>query len=448
MTGDSSGAGDGLMMGTLSTLDRAKILDVLSGSEGFCQHCQTLLQSRIHTLIHGKFSKPLSVSNENGKCSAEVLSEKSSRLNLSDTSPEESTKTTSWRSGQTPKSVHSGRWTKNNPESVCSGTGRGSVDELSEEQKEHVRLAQIGSRKDFVHVERVNGKATNVLRGLELHTGVFNAEEQKMIVECVYSIQRKGQSGQLRARTYSEPHKWMRGKGRVTMQFGCCYNYALDKKGNPPGIVRDEEVDPLPPLFKEMIRRLVRWHVLPPSCVPDSCIVNIYDEGDCIPPHIDNHDFLRPFCTVSFLSECNILFGVNLNIVGPGEFAGPISIPLPLGSVLVLNGNAADIAKHCVPGVPARRISITFRKMDESRRPYSYSPDPDLMGIKPLGNHSSTKFKLPFQQEEWEKKTTMMGRNASMIDTTTTTNTNSYSHGDFPPLGSSNPGNRQRGKRK
>jgi len=111
----------------------------------------------------------------------------------------------------------------------------------------------------------------------------------------------------------------------------CASSFAQDKKGNPPGIVRDEEVDPLPPQFKEMIKRLVRWHVLPPSCVPDSCIVNIYDEGDCIPPHIDNHDFVRPFCTVSFLSQCNILFGVNLNIVGPGEFAGPISIPLPLG---------------------------------------------------------------------------------------------------------------------
>ena len=87
--------------------------------------------------------------------------------------------------------------------------------------------------------------------------------------------------------------------------------------------------------------------------------------------------------------------------------------------------------------------------MDESKRPHSYAPDPDLMGIKPLGNHSPTKFKLPVQQEEWEKKTTMMGRNASMIDTaTTTTNTNSYTDNDFPPLGSSNPGNRQRGKKK
>lgn len=110
-------------------------------------------------------------------------------------------------------------------------------------------------------------------------------------------------------------------------------NFAIwqDKNGNPPGILKNEMVDPLPPLFRTMIKRLVRWHVIPPSCVPDSCIVNIYDEGDCIPPHIDNHEFVRPFCTVSFLSECNILFGSNLDILGPGEFAGSFAIPLPLG---------------------------------------------------------------------------------------------------------------------
>lgn len=27
-------------------------------------------------------------------------------------------------------------------------------------------------------------------------------------------------------RTYTAPRKWMKGKGRVTIQFGCCYNYA------------------------------------------------------------------------------------------------------------------------------------------------------------------------------------------------------------------------------
>jgi len=93
---------------------------------------------------------------------------------------------------------------------------------------------------------------------------------------------------------------------------------------------------------------------------------------------------VRPFCTVSFLSECNILFGSNLKILGPGEFSGSFEIPLPRGSVLVLNGNGADVAKHCVPTVPAKRISITFRRMDEFKRPVGYAAEPDLQGIQPL----------------------------------------------------------------
>lgn len=28
-------------------------------------------------------------------------------------------------------------------------------------------------------------------------------------------------------RTFTAPQKWMRGKGRITIQFGCCYNYAM-----------------------------------------------------------------------------------------------------------------------------------------------------------------------------------------------------------------------------
>ncbi|PKI34644.1 hypothetical protein CRG98_044958, partial [Punica granatum] len=53
-------------------------------------------------------------------------------------------------------------------------------------------------------------------------------------------------------------------------------------------------------------------------------------------------------------------------------------------SVLVLNGNGADVAKHCVPAVPTKRISITFRRMDESKRPKNYAPEPDLQDIQPL----------------------------------------------------------------
>ncbi|GFP88146.1 rna demethylase alkbh5 [Phtheirospermum japonicum] len=246
---------------------------------------------------------------------------------------------------------------------------------------------ELAAEEDFICLERVNGKLVNIMDGLELHKGVFSAAEQKRIVGYVEQLQEMGRNGQLKERTYSAPQKWMRGKGRVTLQFGCCYNYATDKNGNPPGILRNEMVDPLPHLFKVMIKRLVRWCVLPPSCVPDSCIVNIYEEGDCIPPHIDNHDFVRPFCTVSFFSECAILFGSNLKILGAGEFAGSYAIPLPVGSVLVINGNGADVAKHCVPAVPSRRISITFRRMDESKWPSGYVPEPDLQGLQPLSDN-------------------------------------------------------------
>ncbi|KAJ6398346.1 hypothetical protein OIU77_019196 [Salix suchowensis] len=255
---------------------------------------------------------------------------------------------------------------------------------LPREKSECIRFMNVKRKKDFMCFEKVNGKVTNILQGLELHTGIFSAAEQKRIVDYVYTLQEKGKKGELKESTYSAPQKRMRGKECVTLQFGCCYNYTTDKHGNPPGIIKDEMVDPLPDHFKVIIRKLVQWHVIPPTCVPDSCIVNVFEEWDCIPPHADNHDFVRPFCTVSFLSQCNILFGSNLRIVGAGDFDGPFTISLPVGSVLVLNGNGADVAKHCVPSVPTKRISITFRKMDEAKRPVGFVLEPDLQEIQPL----------------------------------------------------------------
>lgn len=265
----------------------------------------------------------------------------------------------------------------------------------STSNSENVRISEVIRKKDFCLIERVNGQNVNILEGLELHKNVFNHSEQKELVDFVYQLQELGRNQKLRRRTYSEPRKWMRGKGRVTLQFGCCYNYAVDKDGNPPGIIRDEDVDDIPLKLRMVIKRLVQWQVLPSSCVPDSCIVNMYDVGDCIPPHIDHHDFVRPFCTLSLLSECDIIFGTNLKIVGPGIFKGSISIPLPIGSVLILNGNGADVAKHCVPAVPTQRISITFRKMDPTKVPQGFRPDLELLSTQPLMDARYSKPRVP-----------------------------------------------------
>ncbi|KAK3128939.1 hypothetical protein QOZ80_6BG0468530 [Eleusine coracana subsp. coracana] len=298
-------------------------------------------------------------------------------------------------------------------------------------------MARVRRKTDYTYMERVDGRMVNVLQGLELHTGVFSPGEQQQIVDCVHCLQEQGRRGLLRDRTYSEPRKWMRGKGRATIQFGCCYNYATDRHGNPPGIIRGEQVDPLPPMLKAMVRRLLEFRVLPASCVPDSCIVNVYDVDDCIPPHVDHHDFLRPFCTVSFLAECSIVFGRSIRVLGPAGaecsivfgrsivFAGAASIPLPAGSVLVLKGNGADVAKHCVPAVPAKRISITFRKMDRRKVPFGYTPDTDPEA-RPLPSAAPGAQQHPQQEREQGPGIAVAGQQSDAF---------SLSSYDFPALG-------------
>ncbi|XP_020598386.1 RNA demethylase ALKBH5-like [Phalaenopsis equestris] len=143
------------------------------------------------------------------------------------------------------------------------------------------------------------------------------------------------------------------------------------------------EVDPLPSEIKRMIKRMVRLSILLTDCIPNSCIINIYDEGDCIPPHIDHHEYVMPFCTVTFMSRSNILFGKEIDVIGPGEFKRSIKIPLPVGLILTLKRNKADLTKNCIPGVRHRRVSVTFKRMDDSKVPHGFRPDPELEELHP-----------------------------------------------------------------
>ena len=70
---------------------------------------------------------------------------------------------------------------------------------LSRDQRENLRLINVKRKKDFICLERVKGKIVNVLDGLELHTGVFSAVEQKRIVDQVYQLQEKGRRGELKS---------------------------------------------------------------------------------------------------------------------------------------------------------------------------------------------------------------------------------------------------------
>ena len=59
-------------------------------------------------------------------------------------------------------------------------------------------LSAVKRKKDFRCMERVNGRMVNVLEGLELHTAVFSAAEQREIVDYIYELQDRGRKRQLR----------------------------------------------------------------------------------------------------------------------------------------------------------------------------------------------------------------------------------------------------------
>lgn len=72
---------------------------------------------------------------------------------------------------------------------------------LSREQREYIRFMNVKRQKDFICLERVNGKFANILEGLELHTGIFSAAEQKRIVDFVYSLQEMDKKGELKGQS-------------------------------------------------------------------------------------------------------------------------------------------------------------------------------------------------------------------------------------------------------
>ncbi|XP_078448310.1 RNA demethylase ALKBH9B-like [Wolffia australiana] len=348
-------------------------------SKGLCEKCVASMRDRIGSLGQDQSVTPPRVSDNAEVCGPSTLPPSSSpklhkswadmaqedELEMEAGSEEERSQDERDRVEISEKCVV-GKITSKSPRAECKETKK----TLTRDQREHIRFMNVVRNTDFICLERVGEKITNILDGLELHTGVFSAAEQKRIVDFVHELQEGGRKGELGEWTYSERKE----KKPATIQFGCCYSTAPDKDGNPRGILRNVASESIPSLFKVIIRRLIRWHVLPPSCIPDSCSVHIFEPGDFLPPQIVSHDFLRPLCTVSFLSECSMLFGSS----------NSASILLPVGSAFVMSGNGANVAKHSVAAVPSRRISIAFRRMNEGRRPLTFKPEADLQSIQPL----------------------------------------------------------------
>ena len=63
---------------------------------------------------------------------------------------------------------------------------------------EYSRFIQVKRKKDFVCIEKINGKPINILEGLELHTRVFNMTEQNQLLAFISQLQDQGRKKQLK----------------------------------------------------------------------------------------------------------------------------------------------------------------------------------------------------------------------------------------------------------
>jgi len=112
--------------------------------------------------------------------------------------------------------------------------------------------------------------------------------------------------------------------------------------------------------------------------LPDQLIVNEYEVGQGIHPHIDKtHCFGPVVCTISLLSSCGIDFSLESNSTKKTLF-------MERRSIVVLIGDSRFKWKHGIKGLASdtvgtkefkrkKRISLTYRNMiqeylDEQRR--------------------------------------------------------------------------------
>ena len=91
--------------------------------------------------------------------------------------------------------------------------------------------------------------------------------------------------------------------------FGGFFDFNLARPGKR-GLV-----PPFPPILERLVGRLTSHGFLPADVRPDSCIINQYDAGDCIPPHVDHPSYHRPISTLSLLGEEAMLVGTRFRTV-------------------------------------------------------------------------------------------------------------------------------------
>ena len=197
----------------------------------------------------------------------------------------------------------------------------------------------------------------HITDGLTMHLNVASPQLQAELAQFVEETLRAGRAGAIGKSYNSPPMRWADArKSREMLQWGVFTN---------ANRVEDVDVLPLPPILLSVVDLFERVGVVRDASERfDTCVANVYDTGNWIPPHVDSEKFERPFCTLSLLSAQRVCFGDSI-AGAAGRWSGAAHrFEMPVGSVLRVDGVAAGPScQHALYCATAPRISLTFRRL-------------------------------------------------------------------------------------
>ncbi|KAH7841397.1 hypothetical protein Vadar_029403 [Vaccinium darrowii] len=245
----------------------------------------------------------------------------------------------------------------------CASDSKGSCnvpveDDSCPVQTEHEKALAIIPRT-FVCTEIFDGKSVNVLDGMKLYEEFIHVSEVSKLVLLVNDLRAAGKKGQFQGQTFVVSKRPMKGHGREMIQFGIPIADAPPEDENAGWTSKDRRIEPIPSLLQDVIERLVGMKVM--TAKPDSCIIDVFNEGDHSQPYMWPSWFGRPV-SLLVLTECDMIFGKVTSTDNPGDYRGSLRLSLAPGSLLVMQGNSADLARHAIPSLRKPRILVTFTK--------------------------------------------------------------------------------------
>ncbi|CAA7044180.1 unnamed protein product [Microthlaspi erraticum] len=239
------------------------------------------------------------------------------------------------------------------PTSDITDSGSGEEEGVMRICWKHEEECESGVKqsKRFSAKEHVRGHTTNVVKGLKLYEHVFTGTQLSKLLDSVNVLREAGRNHQLSGDTFVLFNKnSTTGTKRELIQLGI------------PIFGDEHSVAPIPSLLQSVIDHLLQWRVIPEYKRPNGCVINFFDEEEHSqpfqkPPHVD-----QPISTL-VLSESTMVFGHRLGVDNDGNFRGSLTLPLKQGSLLVMRGNSADMARHVMCPSPNKRVAITFFKL-------------------------------------------------------------------------------------